>query len=186
MPGNLYHHGPRLTARRRRAAGFSLIELLVVIGIITVLLALLMVALRRARISAEAVTCLSNTRQIATGLRMFASDNGNHFPDPNVADVSWESMIQRYLPNSKVFECPADQEVAPGTGSSYDWRDTGVPETTLAGRLMTDVRRTDVVLAFEALPGWHVKNKMNVARIDGSCCTMNDQDAVGDLLRPVR
>lgn len=118
---------------------------------------------------------------------MYASDNGNRFPDrASLEEVSWETMIHRYLQNSKVFECAADEEIAPTAGSSYDWRDTGVPETTLAGRMMTEVRRQDVVLTLEALPGWHFKRKMNVGRIDGSCCTMDDQHAVGDLLMPIR
>jgi type II secretory pathway pseudopilin PulG len=170
----------------RSRPGFTLLELLVVIGIIMILIAMLLVTLRRARIAAQSVNCVSNLRQITTGLRMFAGDNGNRLPDPGALEVSWESTIRRYLQNSKVFECPADEELAPTAGSSYDWRDTSVAETTLAGRLLTDVRRQDVVLSFEALPGWHFKKKMNVGRIDGSCCTMDDQQAVGDLLKPIR
>ncbi|HSV14843.1 MAG TPA: type II secretion system protein [Tepidisphaeraceae bacterium] len=174
----------RAAAPGRRA--FSLLELLVVIGIIAMLIAMLLVALRRARTAAQSINCISNLHQIATGLRMFANDNGNRFPDPGALEVSWESTIRKYLQNSKVFECPGDEELCPTAGSSYDWRDTSVPETTLAGRSMTDVRRQDLVLAFEALPGWHFKKKMNVSRIDGSCCTMDDQEAVGDLLKPVQ
>jgi type II secretory pathway pseudopilin PulG len=162
-----------------------LLEVLVVIAIITILMSMLLVALRRARTTAQTVTCLSNLRQITTGLRMFAQENGNRFPSPG-EDASWEACIQRYVSNPKVFECPADEELAPSAGSSYDWRDTGVPETTLVGRLMTDVRRQDLVLTFEALPGWHLKRKMNVGRIDGSCATEDDQLAVGDLLMPIR
>jgi prepilin-type N-terminal cleavage/methylation domain-containing protein len=173
-------------SRHSRRFGFTLLELLIVIGIIAVLIAMVMVALRRARIAAESVNCLSNLRQITTGLRMYTADNGNRFPNPGAEEVSWESTIQRYLPNSKVFACPADEELAPTSGSSYDWRDTGVAETTLAGRMVTEVRRQDVVLTFEAMPGWHVKRKMNIGRIDGSCCSMDDQLAVGDVLKPIR
>src|SRR5947208_14930878 len=124
-------------------------------------IALLLVSLRPARITAQSDNSTSILRQITTGLRMIAGDNGNRFPDPGALEVSWESTIRRYLQNSKVFECPADEELAPTAGSSYDWRDTSVPETTLAGRMMTEVRRQDLVLTIEALPGWHYKKKMN-------------------------
>ena len=45
---------------RRRAAGFTLVELLVVVALVAVLLALLMPSLKRARESARRVACLSN------------------------------------------------------------------------------------------------------------------------------
>jgi Tfp pilus assembly protein PilV len=179
-------HRARRHVRHGARGGFSLLELLVVMAIIMIVMGLLLASVRRARAGAQSVHCLSNLRQISTGLRMFASDNANRFPDPKAEALSWETMICKYVPNNKVFLCLADEELGPVAGSSYDWRDTAVDDTTLAGRLITDVRRADTVLAYEALPGWHVKRMMNVARIDGSCCTLDDQAAVGDLLKPIR
>ena len=71
-------------------------------------------------------------------------------------------------------------------GSSYDWRDTGLPETTLAGRLITDSKRGDCVLAFEALPGWHTPGRMNAALLDGSASSMEQAKCMEDLYRPIR
>src|SRR5436189_2348387 len=61
------------TASDRRS-GFTLVELLVVVGIITLLIAFLLPALRRARLAAERTVCMSNQRQTYIALAMYAVD----------------------------------------------------------------------------------------------------------------
>jgi prepilin-type N-terminal cleavage/methylation domain-containing protein len=68
-----------LTSQLRRA--FSLVELLVVIGIIAVLIGILLPTISRAREQTKFIMCKSNLRQIGSALRMYANDNGDYFPD---------------------------------------------------------------------------------------------------------
>src|SRR5215212_5318129 len=64
--------------RQRKA--FTLVELLVVIGIIAVLIAILMPALSRARSSANLVKCQSNLRQIYSAIAVYVNENQGFLP----------------------------------------------------------------------------------------------------------
>lgn len=59
----------------RRAVGFTLVELLVVMGIISLLIAILLPALSRARQAANTTYCLSNLRQLMQANVMYANDH---------------------------------------------------------------------------------------------------------------
>jgi prepilin-type N-terminal cleavage/methylation domain-containing protein/prepilin-type processing-associated H-X9-DG protein len=69
---------------RRQKAGFTLVELLVVIGIIAVLIGILLPSLSRARENANRVKCLSNIRQLTHAFIMYTGENGGWFPSPAV------------------------------------------------------------------------------------------------------
>jgi type II secretory pathway pseudopilin PulG len=172
--------------RRPCEDGFTQVELLVSLGIIAVLVALIMPVVGRSRASAQSATCLSQLRQIGAGLLMYAADNDRRLPDPFELQTSWEQILRRYVSNPETFRCPGDSELYPAIGSSYDWRDTGTPETTLAGKAISDTTRNDCVLAFEALPGWHTRGRMNAVLLDGSASSMDQEPCMADIQSPIR
>lgn len=70
--------------RHRKA--FTIVELLVVIGIITVLIAILLPVLNKAREQARMVVCASNERQIYQAMCLYAADNRGILPIPSFPD----------------------------------------------------------------------------------------------------
>lgn len=63
-----------------RASGFTLVELLVVIGIIAVLISVLLPALNRARRSANSLTCQAKLKQIGQLIQIYANENKDSLP----------------------------------------------------------------------------------------------------------
>ena len=107
-------YGPRPGGRSRQ--GFTLIELLVVIAIISILAALLLPALSRAKASGQATVCLSNLRQIGIALQVYVGDNNNKLPNmtdnyPGVINQypSPDKVLSNTLGNVKVLACPSDR-----------------------------------------------------------------------------
>ena len=72
----MYHR----SSSQRKPSGFTLIELLVVIAIIAILAAILFPVFAQARERARAVACISNMKQIGTGLAMYTQDSDEKLP----------------------------------------------------------------------------------------------------------
>ena len=110
--------------------GFTLIELLVVIAIIAILAAILFPVFARAREKARTASCLSNVKELALGVTMYAQDydetNPGCYRDRNNAPIGpvwqytgnywyWDDMIYPYVKNLQIYICPS------GTSSRSDY-----------------------------------------------------------------
>jgi len=121
--------------------GFTLIELLVVIAIIAILAAILFPVFAQARSKARQASCLSNTRQIALAMLMYADDYDETLPDSfinpwndpasstfvpypvvqNTGGTGYDAMmwgfgpaVMDYVKNSRTFHCPEDKQGSNG------------------------------------------------------------------------
>lgn len=97
--------------------GFTMAELLVVVGVIALLIALLMPTLARAREQALLVRCQSNLRQIGLGVQMYANANRGRFPlaSHTSAPIGWIDTLIPYGTIPAVRLCPVDQRPSPRT-----------------------------------------------------------------------
>ena len=119
---------------RRKA--FTLVELLVVIGIIAILIAVLLPALNRARNQARLVQCASNMRMIGQAMINYASDNKNYLPphayvDPGYQNWDGENNIMQRGIYDYAWLLQVGNNASNGVGT-YAANDPGAN----AGRLM--------------------------------------------------
>ncbi len=102
----------------RKIQGFTLIELLVVISIISLLVAILLPALAKARETAQDVQCKSARKQMELITSMYAGDNKSFLPSgQQITGTLWKL----YNVNRDSLRCPSAYLVYPSSGIRTDW-----------------------------------------------------------------
>ncbi len=82
--------------RIRRRVAFSLVELLVVIGIIAALISVLLPTLARARNVSRSVACKARLEQLGAAVQMYLNQNKTHYPQAPRCPRSIQTAIQPF------------------------------------------------------------------------------------------
>ncbi len=134
----------------KNVRAFTLIELLVVIAIIAILAAMLLPALSSAKQKAWTISCTSNLHQIGLGMKMFADDNGEFYPESGTyiqwgqtdpvappagsGKVSWMEQIYPYIGNTNLYRCPGNVQLSKALQGPFNYFNGCNGALLLAGR----------------------------------------------------
>ncbi len=100
------------TGRRRSRAGFTLVELLMVIAVMSILSALLLPTLSQAVKTARALVCVNNLKQYGMVYLIYLDNNQNWYPNGR-----WGTQTVAYIDDRKIGKCPMVKEKTDGGGT---------------------------------------------------------------------
>jgi len=117
---------------------------LVLLPVMAILAGMLLPALASAKTKSQSIMCMSNMKQLALGLRMYADDNKDQFPQ----GANWCDAIQPYLGGGQALKCFSGD---PNQRAHYGFN------ASLAGTKVSQIQSpAQTVLVFEIEGGWNV------------------------------
>ena len=140
-----------------RKAGFTIVELTIVVVIFLAMIALLTPVVRLTKAWAHRARCANNERRLSLGLHEYARDNRDRFPE------ALSELYPRYVEEIEAFDCPASKHI--GTPDDPDYVYT-------AG--LTEASRGDIVIIRDKENG-HNRSSGNVLTVDGTVELVDQQ-----------
>jgi prepilin-type N-terminal cleavage/methylation domain-containing protein/prepilin-type processing-associated H-X9-DG protein len=158
----------------RRA--FTLMELVVVVGVIAILVVITVPAYQRVTATGRSTACLSNLRQLGAALNLYLGEHQMIMPELKAGRISREddvpvldNTLNRYVENEAIFLCPADDRHGRASGTSYSWN------VALNGQAVSNLNFLGVINELSKVPimgdkeGFHrhLKDQVNILYGDG-------------------
>ncbi|MCK4624274.1 MAG: type II secretion system protein [Phycisphaerae bacterium] len=118
-------------AVKHSSAGFTLVELLVVVAIIALLVSILLPSLGKAKEQTRTVMCMSNLRGLGLAFTVYTSEKNDWWPlgddtesgvdsQGNPCDNPWDYTLLDYYKSYGLLHCPSDKTVRPWTFYLWD------------------------------------------------------------------
>jgi len=126
MRFSVHQSGRGTAAGEAPRSGFTLVELLVVIGIIALLIGILLPSLNTARERARRTACLANLRSLGQCMFTYADDYRGRLPNGNAPGQAFNGDVlvqfaSEIVRSPGVFHCPSDQDAVPEKITTADY-----------------------------------------------------------------
>lgn len=167
-----------LIGQKVAVAGVVVSSIALIIGpMLAILGAVMFPAFMKARLAAQATTCMSNVKQISMGVMMYSNEHNDTLPDA----AKWVESISLYLPDKKLFHCPSVESdwICYAMNNNLDKVSIGKinnpPDTVMIFESIREVDNPNGGIGLLPLPGRH-DGTNNIGFADGHVMSVRDED----------